>query len=94
MVLLRLLYKPFAIIAGLVAARAGEAVFRSLWSKVDDAPPPAPGSGQGSAPKVVAGQALRAGVMAGVAAAVDRGFARAFHGVIGAWPKKPQPPQG
>jgi hypothetical protein len=92
MVILRLLYKPFAIIAALIASRIGRSVFRSLWSKIDAEPPPKPGTGEGSMAKVVGGQALEAGVMAGVAAAVDRGFARVFHHLIGIWPKKrPQP---
>jgi len=86
---MKLLYKPFALIASLVAARIGHSVFRRLWSKVDDAPPPKPGSGEGTVVKVVAGAALQAGVMAGVAAAVHRGSARVFHHLIGAWPEKP-----
>jgi hypothetical protein len=90
--LLRLLYKPFAIVSGLIAARVGRSVFRGLWSKIDDQPPPAPGTGDGSVGKVVAAQALQAGVMAGVAAAVDRAFAVAFHHLIGIWPKKPPKP--
>ena len=92
MFLLRLLYKPFAIIAGIVSARVGRSVFQSIWSKLDDAPPPTPGDGGGTMVKVVGAQALQAGVMAGVAAAVDRAFAAVFHHLIGIWPKKPPPP--
>jgi hypothetical protein len=92
MVILRLLYKPFAIIAALIAGRIGRSVFRSLWSKIDAEPPPRPGTGEGSMAKVVGGQALQAGVMAAVAAAVDRAFAGAFHHLIGIWPtKRPEP---
>jgi hypothetical protein len=86
---MKLLYKPFALIAGLIAGRIGRSVFRSLWAKLDDAPPPKPGSGEGSALKVVGAKALQAGVMAGVTAAVDRAFARVFHYLIGVWPDKP-----
>ena len=86
---MKLLYKPFAIIAALIAGRIGRSVFRGLWAKIDDAPPPAPGSGEGNVAKVVAAQALQAGVMAGTAAAVDRVFARAFHHLIGLWPEEP-----
>lgn len=86
---MRLLYKPFAILAGLISGRIGRAVFRSLWAKVDDAPPPKPGSGEGNAAKVIGAEALQAGVMAGSAAAVDRFFARIFHHLIGTWPAKP-----
>jgi hypothetical protein len=90
---MRLLYKPFAIIAGLISARIGRSVFRSIWGRIDQEPPPAPGTGQGSMGKVVGAEALQAGVMAGTAAAVDRLFARVFHHLIGIWPKKPPKPE-
>jgi hypothetical protein len=93
MFLLRLLYKPFAIISAIIAGRVGRSVFRSIWAKIDDGPPPTPGSGGGSTMKVVGAQALQAGVMAGTAAAVDRTFARFFHHLIGIWPKKPPEPE-
>jgi hypothetical protein len=86
---MKLLYKPFALMAALIAGRIGRSMFRSLWAKIDDAPPPAPGSGEASVAKVVGAQALQAGVMAGVAAAVDRAFASAFHHLVGAWPAHP-----
>ena len=86
---MKLLYKPIALIAGLIAGRLGRSIFRSLWAKIDNGPPPRPGSGEGSVAKVIGAQALQAGVMAGVAAGVDRAFARAFHYLIGAWPDGP-----
>ncbi len=89
---MKLLYKPFAIIAGLIASRLGRSAFRSVWSKIDHGPPPSPGSGEASAVKVVGAQALQAGVMAGVAAAVNRAFAASFHHLVGAWPDKPREP--
>jgi hypothetical protein len=88
MFLLRLFYKPFAIVGAIIAGKLGRSVFRSIWAKIDDEPPPTPGSGGGSTLKVVGAQALQAGVMAGTAAAVDRTFARFFHHLIGIWPKK------
>jgi hypothetical protein len=94
MFLLRLLYKPFAIVGAIVAGKLGRSVFRSIWSKIDHEPPPTPGGGEGSTIKVVGAQALQAGVMAGTAAAVDRTFARFFHHLIGIWPKKPPEPEG
>ncbi len=89
---MRLLYKPFGIIAGIIAARLGRKAFDSVWTKIDETPPPRPGTGQGTAVKVIGAQALRAGVMAASAAAVDRVFARGFHYFIGLWPKKPPKP--
>jgi Protein of unknown function (DUF4235) len=83
---MKLLYKPFAIIAGLIAARLGKSVFKGLWAQIDDAQPPTAATEGASLPKVVGAQALRAATMAGVAAAVDRTFARAFHHLTGIWP--------
>jgi hypothetical protein len=93
MFLLRLLYKPLAIVGGIIAGKLGRSVFRSIWAKIDDEPPPTAGGGEGSTIKVVGAQALQAGVMAGTAAAVDRTFARFFHHLIGIWPKKPPKPE-
>jgi hypothetical protein len=90
--LLRFLYKPFAILSGLIAARIGQKVFSGVWSRFDEQPPPVSGSGEGSVVKVVAAQALQAGVMAATAAAVDRAFATFFHHLIGIWPKQPPAP--
>ncbi len=88
------MYKPLAIIAGLISARLGRSVFQSLWSKVDQEPPPVPATGEASLGRVVGAQALQAAVMAAVAAAVDRWFAGVFHHLVGTWPKqRPEPEQ-
>jgi hypothetical protein len=91
--LLRLLYKPFAILGAIIAGKLGRSVFRKIWAKIDNDPPPTPGSGKGGTLKVVGAEALQAGVMAGTAAMVDRTFARFFHHLIGIWPKKPPKPE-
>jgi Protein of unknown function (DUF4235) len=89
---MRLLYKPFAIITGLLARLLGRQTFRAVWGRVDEEPPPQPLTGEGSTAKVVAARALQAGVMGGAAALVERMAARAFHHTIGIWPKKPPDP--
>jgi hypothetical protein len=95
MVLLRLLYKPFAIFGAIVAARLGSSIFRKIWAKIDeDGPPPRPGTGEATTAKVVVAAAIEAGVMAGSAAAVDRTLSRFFHHLIGIWPRKPPEPEG
>jgi hypothetical protein len=90
---MKLLYKPFAIVAGLIAARLGRSAFRTLWARIDAEPLPTPGTGDGGVTKVVAGQALQGAVMAGVAAAVNRAFAGSFRHLVGAWPEKPPEPE-
>ena len=92
MVLLRLLYKPLALFGGIIAGKLGQSIFSKIWARIDKAPPPRPGTGEGSTAKVIVAQTLQAGVMAGTAAAVDRTLARFFHHLIGIWPKKrPEP---
>jgi Protein of unknown function (DUF4235) len=93
MVLLRLLYKPLSILGAIIAGRVGRSIFAKIWAKIDNAPPPRPGTGEGTTAKVIVAQTLQAGVMAGTAAAVDRMFARFFHHLIGIWPKKQPEPE-
>ena len=83
---MKILYKPFAIIAGLIGARIARAVFRALWSRVDEGEPPKPTTAGASFPKVVGAAALEAATMAGVGAAVDRAGARTFQHLTGIWP--------
>jgi Protein of unknown function (DUF4235) len=90
---MRVLYKPFAIIAGLIAAKLGRSAFQGLWSQIDGRPPPTPAAGDASLGKTVGAQALQGAVMAGAAAAVDGVFARIFRHLVGAWPKQPQAPE-
>jgi predicted DNA-binding transcriptional regulator YafY len=85
---MKILYKPFAIIASVVGAKLGRTVFKSVWSKLDASEPPAPTTGEASLPKVVGAAALEAATMAGVSAAIDRASARTFHYLTGIWPGK------
>jgi hypothetical protein len=85
---MKLLYKPFALIAGVIGARIGESAFKAIWSKVDKADPPDPTTESASLAKVVGAKALEAATVAGVAAAVDRASARSFHYLFGIWPGK------
>jgi Protein of unknown function (DUF4235) len=83
---MKVLYKPFGIVAGVIGARLGRSAFKAVWGRFDDADPPDPTIEEASLPKVVAAAALEAATMAAIAAAVDRGSARAFHHLTGIWP--------
>ena len=86
---MKLLYKPFGLIAGLIAARIGRGLFKTLWARVDRRDPPDPTQPEAAMSKVVGAAALEAATMAGVAAAADRVAAQAFHHLTGVWPGKP-----
>jgi hypothetical protein len=83
---MKLLYKPFGIIAGLIGARIATAIFKAVWARIDEQAPPKPTTEEASMPKVVAAAALEAATMAGIGAAVERGGARVFHHLTGFWP--------
>jgi hypothetical protein len=85
---MKILYKPFAIVIALIAARIGKNVFKGLWSAIDKEDPPVPTQRTASTPKVVGAAALEAATMASVAAAADRAGAKAFHHLTGFWPGK------
>ena len=92
---MKILYKPFAIIASLVGARLGRTAFKKVWTQIDAADPPEPTTAEASLPKVVGAAALEAAMLAGVGAAVDRASARTFHYLTGIWPgkQKQEPPE-
>jgi predicted DNA-binding transcriptional regulator YafY len=92
---MKILYKPFGIVAGLIGARLGRKAFKKLWTRIDAADPPEPTTAEASFSKVVGAAALEAATLAGIAAAVDRASARAFHYLTGIWPgkRKQEPPK-
>jgi hypothetical protein len=88
---MKLLYKPFAIIAGVIGAKIGQAVFRALWARLDPAEPPEPTHREASTGKVVAAAALEAAALSGAKAVTTRASARSFHYLTGFWPGEKQP---
>lgn len=83
---MKILYKPFAIIAGIISAQLGRRVFKRLWSQIDDAAPPKPTTAEATLGKVIGAATLEAATMAGVAAAINRASAKWFHYLTGIWP--------
>lgn len=85
---MKIFYKPFGIISGIIGAKLGQRVFKSVWQKIEPTPPPDATAGDASLPMVVAAAALEAATMATMGAIVDRASAAAFHYLFGAWPGK------
>ncbi len=87
---MKIFYKPFGMVAGIIGARLGSRVFQAVWDSIDTAPPPAAEAGDAPLGKVVAAAALQAATMAAMGALVDRAAARAFRGLVGTWPGTPR----
>jgi Protein of unknown function (DUF4235) len=83
---MKILYKPFGIIASLISARIAAAIFKALWARIDEEEPPKPTTEDATMPKVVGAAVLEAATAAGVGAAIDRAGARVFHHLTGIWP--------
>lgn len=90
---MKILYKPFGIIASLVGARIANSIFKVLWSRIDEEAPPDPTTADVSFHKAVGAAALEAATMAAVGAAVDRASARTFHHLTGIWPGERRQPK-
>jgi Protein of unknown function (DUF4235) len=89
---MKILYKPFGIIASLIGAKIANSIFKVIWSRIDEEAPPKPTAADVSFQKVVGSAALEAATMAAIGAAVDRASARTFHHLTGIWPgERPQP---
>ena len=86
---MKLLYSPFALVAGIVGTILGKRAFKALWAQIDDSPaPPPPRSGEAGMLEVAAGAALQAATMAAIAAVADRLMAHAFRQIFGVWPEQ------
>ena len=92
---MKLIYKPFGIIFGILAGLVSKKIFEFIWARFDDAEPPKATTKEASMPKVIGAAALQGVVFKGTRAAVDRYGARGFYRLTGSWPgDKKQDPAG
>ncbi len=83
---MKLLYRPFGLIAGLIAGLLSRKLFDFIWSRFDEEQPPTAVTREAAMPKVIGAAVLQGMVFSGTRAAVDRYGARGFEYVTGAWP--------
>lgn len=88
---MKLIYKPFGIVLGLVAGFVSKKLFEQLWGLVDDAEPPSPTTELTTWPKVLAAAALEGVTFKVTRAAVDRVGAQGFSTLTGVWPGEERP---
>ena len=83
----KLAYRPFGLVAGVLAGVLSGTVFKQVWKRIsneDDAPDAL----QSEYPmwEIVVSAALQGAIFGAVKAAIDRGGARGFTKLTGAWP--------
>jgi hypothetical protein len=85
----RLLYRPFGLVSGIIGGLVAARVFRQVWMRTTPdraAEAPKPLDSEYKLWQVLAAAALQGAVFAVVKAAVDRAGARAFQRWTGEWP--------
>jgi pectin methylesterase-like acyl-CoA thioesterase len=82
----KLLYKPFAMLCGLIAGAVSRRIARALWRLVDDEAPPTPTTEPAAWSKVLGAAAIEGLAFSVTRAAVDRAGARGFERIFGVWP--------
>jgi len=90
---MKLIYRPFGIVLGLVAGMLSKSVFNFVWSRFDDEEAPKATIEDVSWAKVLTAAAVQGVVFQTVRAAVNRGGAQGFAYLTGVWPgeKRPDP---
>jgi hypothetical protein len=89
--LIKFLFLPFSIIAGLIAGFLSKKLFEAAWSAVDDEEPPDSEHRDIDPKKLVLSAALQGAIFAAVRKLVDWEARKAFQRTVGAWPGKARP---
>ena len=90
---MKLLYRPFGIVLGLLGGQLAKKLFDWIWSKFDEEEAPKPTQEEVPWVKILAAAAMQGMVFKTVRAAVNRGGAQGFAHLTGVWPgqKRPDP---
>jgi hypothetical protein len=90
---MKLLYKPFGVLLGILAGVLGRKLFDLVWGKIDDREPPEATTLETSWPRVIAVSALEGAIFKITRNAVDRGGAFGWHYLTGNWPGEKRVPE-
>lgn len=88
---MKLLYKPFGLLAGIVGGLLARRLFTVVWGAIDEHEPPEATTERASWPRVLGAAAVQGVTFSVTRAAVDRAGARAFKHLFGIWPGKREP---
>jgi hypothetical protein len=88
---MKLIYKPFGIVLGILAGLVGKRLFDVAWARIDDEDPPKPTTEEAPWAKILAAAALQGVIFRVTRALVDRYGAKAFAHLTGIWPGERRP---
>lgn len=85
---MRLLFKPFALIVGLIASRVAQAIFDRIWRRAEGQEVPDPDVREDPGGQAIAARIVRSAIFAGTTAAASRYGMHVFEHLFGRWPGK------
>lgn len=88
---MKLIYKPFGILFGILAGIVGRQLFSLLWSKIDAEDPPKPTTELAPWSKVLTAAAVQGMTFSVTKAVVDRAGAKGYASLTGVWPGERRP---
>jgi hypothetical protein len=88
---MKLLYKPFGIIFGILAGVLSRKLFNRIWALIDTEEPPDATTQHATWPKVLTAAAVQGATFTATRAAVDRAGAYGFEHLTGVWPGRKDP---
>jgi hypothetical protein len=83
---MKLIYKPFGIVLGLLAGLVAQKLFNVVWGIFDKEEPPKPTTLEADWPKVLSAAAVQGMTFRLTRAAIDRAGAKGFYHLTGFWP--------
>jgi hypothetical protein len=89
--MMKLLYKPFGIIFGILAGLISKKLFERVWGLIDDEEAPKATTRRATWSKVLGAAAVEGLTFSVTRAAVNRAGARGFERLTGVWPGKKAP---
>jgi hypothetical protein len=87
----KLIYKPFGLILGILAGMVGKRLFDFAWTKLDDEDPPKGTTELAPWPKILGAAALQGVIFKVTRVAVDRYGAIGWRYLTGTWPGEKRP---
>jgi hypothetical protein len=88
---MKLIYKPFGIVLGILAGLLGKKLFDFAWTKIDDEEPPKATTQETTWGRLLAVAAVQGVIFRITRFVVDRYGAIGFHYLTGSWPGEKRP---
>lgn len=83
----KVLYAPIGILSGVLGGLIASTIFKQIWKRVAGADdPPTPRQSEYTWKEIVAAAALQGAIFSVVKAIINRGGAKGFERLTGAWP--------